>query len=127
MLDQRHALYQAANRIDWATLERGFEHLYSDIGSPALPTRLMAGLLLLKQLENLSDEPVIGHLKSDFRMARCFLKGAKGAAINLTLAAAAWNLKLWINEVLWQLIQRIWELLLTEPSSPNQRTKLNLA
>lgn len=42
-------------------------------------------------------EPVIGHLKNDFRMARCFLKGALGASQNLMLAAAAWNLKKWIN------------------------------
>jgi IS5 family transposase len=45
-------------------------------------------------------EPVIGHLKSDYRMARCFLKGAQGAGLNLGLAAAAWNLKKWINELL---------------------------
>lgn len=49
-------------------------------------------------------EPVIGHLKSDYRMARCFLKGAIGAELNLTLAAAAWNLKKWINELLFVLI-----------------------
>lgn len=42
-------------------------------------------------------EPVIGHLKSDYRMARCFHKGAIGAELNLTLAAAAWNIKKWIN------------------------------
>lgn len=41
-------------------------------------------------------EPVIGHLKSDFRMARCFLHGAKGAENNLLMAAAAWNLRKWI-------------------------------
>ena len=48
-------------------------------------------------------EPVIGHLKNDHRMARCFLKGAEGAGQNLALAAAAWNLKKWINELLWAL------------------------
>jgi IS5 family transposase len=49
-------------------------------------------------------EPVIGHLKSDYRMARCFLKGAEGAGLNLELAAAAWNLKKWLNEFLFVLI-----------------------
>jgi len=49
-------------------------------------------------------EPVIGHLKSDYRMARCFLKGAQGAGLNLGLAAAAWNLKKWINDLLLALI-----------------------
>lgn len=37
-------------------------------------------------------EPKIGHLKSDHRMERCFLKGLTGDAINATLAAAGSNL-----------------------------------
>jgi IS5 family transposase len=38
-------------------------------------------------------EPIIGHLKSDYRMARNYLKGAVGDRINLLMAAVAWNLK----------------------------------
>ena len=49
-------------------------------------------------------EAVIGHLKNDHRMARCFLKGVEGAGLNLALAAAAWNIKKWINELLFALI-----------------------
>lgn len=56
--DQRQGLYKLANRLPWQKLEKDFESYYSEIGRPALPTRLMAGLLLLKQLENLSDERV---------------------------------------------------------------------
>jgi len=37
-------------------------------------------------------EPKIGHLKSDHRMRRCFLKGLTGDAINVILAAAGSNL-----------------------------------
>jgi len=40
-------------------------------------------------------EPIIGHLKSDYRMARDYLKGTIGDRINL-LMAAAWNLKQWL-------------------------------
>lgn len=58
LLDQRQALYKLANRLPWEELEKDFESYYSEVGRPALPTRLMAGLLLLKQLENLSDERV---------------------------------------------------------------------
>lgn len=58
LLDQRQALYKLANRLPWDALEKEFESYYSEVGRPALPTRLMAGLLLLKQLENLSDERV---------------------------------------------------------------------
>ncbi len=45
-------------------------------------------------------EPVIGHLKADFRLARCFLKGFKGDQINLMLASAAWNLRKWMRNLL---------------------------
>ena len=38
-------------------------------------------------------EPVIGHLKADHRMARCWLKGSIGDAINSVLAAAGFNLR----------------------------------
>jgi transposase, IS5 family len=38
-------------------------------------------------------EPVIGHMKSDTRMSRNFLKGASGDAINALLCAAAHNLR----------------------------------
>ena len=42
-------------------------------------------------------EPIIGHLKSDFRLARNYLKGTIGDAINLILAAAAFNYKKWMR------------------------------
>ena len=42
-------------------------------------------------------EPVIGHLKSDYRLARNYLKGFAGDTLNLLLAAAAWNFKKWLN------------------------------
>jgi IS5 family transposase len=42
-------------------------------------------------------EPVIGHLKQDCRLARNYLKGAIGDAINLLLAVAAFNCKKWMN------------------------------
>ena len=49
-------------------------------------------------------EPRIGHLKSDFRLDRNFLKGQVGDAINLLLAAAASNLSLWMRQVLLRLV-----------------------
>ena len=38
-------------------------------------------------------EPIIGHLKTDFRMAQNYLHGEKGIQINAFMAACAWNLK----------------------------------
>jgi len=43
-------------------------------------------------------EPVIGHLRSDHRMMRNYLKGPLGDAINTLMAAAAYNLKHWMNK-----------------------------
>ena len=44
-------------------------------------------------------EPVIGHLKSDHRMNRNFLRGVVGDAVNAILAGAAFNLKMRLNEI----------------------------
>jgi IS5 family transposase len=38
-------------------------------------------------------EPVIGHLKTDFRMGQNYLHGASSPQINAFLAAAGWNFK----------------------------------
>ena len=59
ILDARQPLHRLARRIDWAQFETAFGSLYEDEGRPGLPIRRMVGLLLLKQLHNLSDEPVV--------------------------------------------------------------------
>ena len=51
-------------------------------------------------------EPTIGHLKADHRLSRNFYKGVKGDAINVLLAAAAYNFKRAIRVLLY-LIKRI--------------------
>jgi len=60
MLDLNDPLIALANAIDWALIENALSKFYSfHKGRPAKPIRLMAGLLMLKQLENLSDESVV--------------------------------------------------------------------
>ena len=44
-------------------------------------------------------EPVIGHMKSDSRLARNFLKGANGDAVNALLCACAYNLRKILNKL----------------------------
>jgi transposase, IS5 family len=52
-----HPLVKLARTIDWGFLEERFGGVYSDgPGQPPLPTRLMAGLSILKHLHDLSDE-----------------------------------------------------------------------
>ena len=58
-LDPKDTLLLLAKKIPWEQLEKDFAPLYSERGRPAKPVRLMVGLLLLKQLENLSDERVV--------------------------------------------------------------------
>jgi len=60
MLDQHDPLVALADAINWTLIENALSKFYStDKGRPAKPIRLMAGLLMLKQLENLSDENVV--------------------------------------------------------------------
>ena len=57
IIDMRHALVKLAWTIDWRFLEGAFGAVYTDgPGSPPLPTRLMAGLAILKHTYDLSDE-----------------------------------------------------------------------
>ena len=60
-------------------------------------------------------EPVIGHLKSDHRLNRNFLKGFEGDQINLLMAAAAFNFKKWMRQaIFWpQYLKPILRLLST--------------
>jgi len=58
-LNPRHPLLALAQKIPWSVFEEEFAQFYSSVGRPAKPIRLMVGLLLLKQIENLSDERVV--------------------------------------------------------------------
>ena len=63
-LDVSDTLLLLANCIPWQDFESSFSKLYSvTTGRPAKPIRLMAGLLILKQLENLSDEALVLQFK----------------------------------------------------------------
>lgn len=57
IVDPRHPLAQLARRLDWQFLEQRLGASYTDrAGRPPLPTRLMAGLAILKHTHDLSDE-----------------------------------------------------------------------
>jgi len=59
IIDMKHALVKLAQTIDWKFLEQTFGAVYEDgAGRPPLPTRLMAGLAILKHTYDLSDEVV---------------------------------------------------------------------
>ena len=57
IIDMGHALVRLANEIDWRFLDQRFSAVcQAGPGQPPLPTRLVAGLMILKHTHNLSDE-----------------------------------------------------------------------
>jgi len=61
IINMNHAKVKLANAIDWEFLSRRCGENYDTVepsGYPALSTRLMAGLHILKYTDNLSDEEV---------------------------------------------------------------------
>src|SRR6266566_4292992 len=57
IIDMKHPLVTLGRTMDWRFLEGRFGEVYTDDpGHPPLPTRLMAGLAILKHTYDLSDE-----------------------------------------------------------------------
>ena len=57
IIDMGHPLVKLSRSIDWSFLEQRFGAVYEDKpGRPPLPTRLIAGLAILKHTYDLSDE-----------------------------------------------------------------------
>jgi len=65
MLDTNDPLIQLADTIPWSKFEEEFKKYYTGEGRPPKPIRLMVGILLLKQLKNLSDESIVEHWKQN--------------------------------------------------------------
>ena len=58
-IDLAHPLVKLAGELSWDEMEQKFENLYSEQGRPSIPIRKIAGLLLLKEMFNESDESVV--------------------------------------------------------------------
>lgn len=56
-------------------------------------------------------EPIIGHLKTDFRMLQNYLLGEKGIQINAFMAATAWNLKKMMEKLKKKFMYFIFQIL----------------
>lgn len=59
IISPNHELAILAGEIDWDWIENELKGYYSHEGRPSVPIRTMAGMLLLKQLYNQSDESVL--------------------------------------------------------------------
>lgn len=58
MINPRHELVQLAGKLDWQWIDGEIAPLFAEQGRPAVATRFMVGLLLLKHIYGLSDEEV---------------------------------------------------------------------
>ena len=60
IIDMRHELVRLGGLIDWRLVGEKLGEMHDDRpGQPPLPTRLMAGLAILKHMHNLSDEELV--------------------------------------------------------------------
>lgn len=58
IINMKHELVRLGDEIDWTWIDDQLADLFSENGRPAVPTRYMVGLLLLKHIYPLSDEGV---------------------------------------------------------------------
>jgi IS5 family transposase len=91
---------------------RGIKSYKSSIIYVPTPNKNITRTQRKKHSKRASIEPIIGHLKRDYRLCRNYLKGITGDNINVMLAAAAMNFKrvmnLWRTEAIrrWLLIYK---------------------
>jgi IS5 family transposase len=81
IINLRHPLMRLAAEIDWGFLAGRFGSVCrAGPGQPPLPTRLVAGLFILKHMHNLSDEMLcdrwVENPAPSTSAARCSPRGA---------------------------------------------------
>lgn len=70
-------------------------------------------------------EPIIGHLKTDFRLAKNYFIGETGPQINALLAATAWNMKKMMELLKQKIIFLFYKIQIMLFSNPVFKNKLN--
>jgi len=68
------------------------------------------GLIKRELRRRSAIEPIIGHLKAEGHLGRCYLKGHRGDAANAILSAVGFNLRLvlkWLRTFLSQILTTI--------------------
>lgn len=90
--------------IDLAVVDRGYrgakKYVECEVLLPSAPLKRDTEYQRQKKRilcrKRAGIEPIIGHLKHDYRLSRNWLKGSQGDSINLLMAACAWNLRKWM-------------------------------
>ena len=79
---------------------KGIKQYKSSIIHAPIPNKYITKEQRRRHSKRAAIEPIIGHLKQDYRLCRNYLKGILGDNMNIILAAAAMNFKRRIN--LWR-------------------------
>lgn len=58
-LNPNHRLLLLGGIIDWESVETDVNEYFSEVGAPAKPVRLIAGIFMLQHMSGLSDEQVV--------------------------------------------------------------------
>ena len=64
-INPKNELIVLGQQINWGRIEEQLAGYYTNFGAPAKPIRLMAGLLILKQVFNKSDEVIVEEWKQN--------------------------------------------------------------
>jgi IS5 family transposase len=81
--------------------------------------RGVSGVIKRELRRRSAIEPVIGHMKAEGHLGRCYLKGAAGDAANAILTAVGHNLRLvlaWLRILLSLILNALWRDLATHPA-----------
>jgi IS5 family transposase len=119
-----HTLAEAVEAIERLT-DYAIQRAYVDKGY-ANPRRVFIsgqrrGVLdvIKRELQRRSViEAVIGHMKTDGHLGRCYLKGREGDAANAVLSAAGYNLRLvlaWLRAFLRLILSALLGALMPQP------------
>lgn len=58
IINMKHEIVILSDKIDWSWIEENLKDYYLEKGRPGAPIRLLVGILILKYMNNLSDEEV---------------------------------------------------------------------
>ena len=70
--------------------------------------------VIKRELGRSAIEPIIGHLKAEGHLGRCYLKGRAGDAANVVLSAVGHNFRrilAWLRELLCLFLVQLWRTL----------------
>jgi transposase, IS5 family len=117
----------ATERLTGCTIERGYVDKGFRGHDTPNPRRIFIsgqrrgvfGVIKRELRRRSAIEAVIGHMKTDGHLGRCYLKGRGGDAANAILTAVGHNFRLllaWLRQLLLLILAALWDLQRSQPA-----------